>query len=215
MLDAMLNAVGKRWTLTALEDASRRFEAAGMAFEARAYAAEGLGHIGVMTAEGQAKLETLIVNPFVLDAPILSCDRVCGMGQVMLMAEMYDSLLGDSFRTEALRLAAGPEEAAAGEKKAYWYTSLVVPPWLNLRGGPESQARLEAQALGFVEAYLDAAHRAEPCDLARKRRKAAVYSEGLLTHGGPATDPVKAAMGEAFTAELFRRTLFGNGAPEP
>lgn len=41
------------------------------------------------------------------------------------------------------------------------------------------------------------------------REKAKAYSEGLLIHGGPATDPVKVALGADATAEFFRKTLFG------
>ena len=47
------------------------------------------------------------------------------------------------------------------------------------------------------------------CGEEKKREKAAVYSEGLLVRGGPATDPVKAAIGEEKTAAFFRNVLFG------
>ena len=84
-------------------------------------------------------------------------------------------------------------------------SSYVLTP----KDNTEEAERYDAIAADYVEAYLAAAQLAEPCDAAQKRRKASAYSEGLLEHGGPATDPVKAAMGEEFTAELFRQTLFG------
>jgi hypothetical protein len=73
----------------------------------------------------------------------------------------------------------------------------------------QDAARFDGIAADYIQAYLDAAQAAKPCDPDAKRAKAAAYSEGLLKNGGPATDPVKAAMGEDFTAALFRETLFG------
>jgi hypothetical protein len=181
----------------------------GMTFEARACAAPGLGHVGVMTARGPMQMETLVINPFELDAPILSCDRIHAMGQETVMAEMYDSLLGDSFRVDNIVRALGESAAILEKEKESWYAPLIVQPWLHLKGTTGDAVRCDDIAEDYVEAYLAAAQAAGPCDPDQKRRKAAAYSKGLLEHGGPATDPVKTAMGEEFTAALFRETLFG------
>ena len=61
----------------------------------------------------------------------------------------------------------------------------------------------------YLAAYLRACQAAPACDPVQKREKARVYSEGLLTQGGPATDPVKKSLGEEATAAFFRKTLFG------
>ena len=209
MLEKLLDMICKDHPLTEREDAARKFEAAGMAFEARGYDAKGLGHIGVMTAQGPMRLETLIVNPFEVDAPIFSYDRIHGMGQEIMMMEMYDSLLGDSFHNDGLLRAFGSQEDPSGKQQEYWYTPLIVSPRLTLKGTQQDESRFDGMARDFVEAYLAAAQEAAACDAASKRCKAAVYSEGLLKNGGPATDPVKAAMGEEWTAALFRQTLFG------
>ena len=42
-----------------------------------------------------------------------------------------------------------------------------------------------------------------------KKEKASVYVEGLLSNGGPSTDVFKKEFGEAKTAKLFRKLLFG------
>lgn len=210
MIMKLLEEIQKECALTELENASRRFEASGMAFEAKAYQAKGLGHIGVMKAEGPMTMETLIINPFSVDAPIFSYDRIHAMGQEIMVAEMYDSLLGDTFQTEGMSGVAAMREADT-PKPEYWYTPLIIPPGLNLKGTVQDAARFDDIARDFVGAYMKATQAAESCDPVQKRQKAAVYSEGLLKHGGPATDPVKAAMGEEWTAELFRQTLFGTG----
>ena len=209
MLEKLLDAIEARFPLTGNEGATRQFQAMGMAFEARAYAARGLGHVGVMTAQGPMQMETLVINPFERDAPILSYDRIHAMGQETVIAEMYDSLLGDSFCADGIVQTLGESAAILESEKESWYASLIVQPWLHLKGTAGEAERYDAIAADYVGAYLAAAQLAEPCDPDLKRRKASAYSEGLLEHGGPATDPVKAAMGAEFTAALFRQTLFG------
>lgn len=209
MLEKLLDMIRAEFPLTEKEGAARRFEAMGMAFEARAYAAEGLGHVGVMTAQGPMQMQTLVINPFELDAPIFSYDRIHAMGQEIMVAEMYNSLLGDSFCADGMIRAIGDSAGIPEEKQEYWYTPLIIPPGLNEKGTIDDAARFDGIAGDYVKAYLAAAKAAQPCKPDQKKLKAAVYSEGLLKHGGPATDPVKAAMGEAFTADLFQQTLFG------
>ena len=209
MIEKLLDAIKARFALTENEGATRQFQAMGMTFEARAYAARGLGHVGVMTAQGPMQMETLVINPFELDAPILSFDRIEGMGQETVIVEMYDSLLGDSFRADGIVQALGESAAVLEKEQESWYAPLILQPWLHLKGASGDGERCDAIAADYVEAYLAAAQGAEPCDPDQKRRKAGAYSQGLLEHGGPATDPVKAATGEEFTAALFRETLFG------
>ncbi len=209
MLENLLKMIRNDFPLTEKDGSARQFQAAGMAFEARAYVAEGLGHVGVMTAQGPMRMETLLISPFELDAPILSYDRIHAMGQEIMVAEMYDSLLGDSFCADGMARALGEAAVYPDKSQDIWYAPMIVSPWLNQKGAADDAARFDGIAADYVAAYLAAAKAAEPCDAAQKREKAAVYSEGLLKHGGPATDPVKAAMGEEFTADLFRNTLFG------
>jgi hypothetical protein len=209
MLEKLLDAIKARFPLTGNEGATRQFQVMGMTFEARAYAARGLGHVGVMTARGPMQMETLVINPFERDAPILSYDRIHAMGQETVIAEMYDSLLGDSFCADGIVQTLGESAAILEKEQEDWYAPLIVRPWLHRKGNTEEAERYDAIAADYVEAYLAAAQAAEPCDPDQKRRKAAAYSKGLLEHGGPATDPVKAATGEEFTSALFRETLFG------
>jgi hypothetical protein len=155
------------------------------------------------------QMETLVINPFELDAPILSYDRIHAMGQETVIAEMYDSLLGDSFCADGIVQALDESAAKLDKEREDWYAPLIVEPWLHLKGSIGDSERYDDVAADYVGTYLSAAQAAEPCDPDQKRSRAAVYSKGLLENGGPATDPVKAATGEEFTAALFRETLFG------
>lgn len=209
MLEKLLNAIQTRFPMTGKEEAARQFQVMGMAFEARAYAALGLGHVGVMTARGPMQMETLVINPFEMDAPIFSYDRIHAMGKETMVGEMFDSLLGDSFDADGMVKALGEAAVFPDKGQATWFAPMIVHPWLDQKGDAADAPRFDCIAADYLEAYLAAAQAAEPCDPAQKRFKSAAYSEGLLKNGGPATDPVKAAMGEAFTAALFRETLFG------
>ena len=63
----------------------------------------------------------------------------------------------------------------------------------------------------FVEEYLQAYLQTDAPSCAReeKVKKTAYYVEGLLSHGGAATDVLKEELGEEKTATLLRSVLFG------
>ena len=62
-------------------------------------------------------------------------------------------------------------------------------------------------SLQYLQAFLDIAKHAAPCEALPKREKANLYVEGLLSHGGPSTDVFKKGIGEEKTAALFRQIL--------
>ncbi|MBR2578073.1 MAG: hypothetical protein IKE38_03985, partial [Erysipelotrichaceae bacterium] len=67
-----------------------------MNFETQGYEAEGLGHVSTMKAAdaaGMMKMESFIVDPFDVDAPLLSIDRIQAMGKDSLYLELYDTCL--------------------------------------------------------------------------------------------------------------------------
>ncbi len=214
MIQRFLESLGGEYPLgEPMTDDLCEFKAAGMRFRVRAYTASGLGHVSVMSAAGMLglmRMDSLIVNPLDLDAPLLSCDRIRAMGRDILVMEMYDTMLGDSFRTAEIRQAMEKyAELPDGEPKSYWYDDLIVPPSVSKKGARKTSAAFDGLMGDYFDAYRAALRSASACDPAEKARRASVYSEGLLAHGGPATDPVKKAIGEEKTARLFRELLFG------
>ncbi len=213
-IKALLADINSVYKLKKGQGPVRDFSASGMRFHALSYQAEGFGHVGIMTGTGMLglmRIETLILNPFHVDAPIFSYDRIYAMRKDILVVEMYDSLLSGSFHTETLEGIVKDCQSQT-ERKESWYDPLVIPPGLHLKG--KGGAYYDALSRRFIQAYLAASQQADQCEPAAKRRKASVYTEGLLTYGGPATDPVKRSIGQAKTADLFRRTLFGTGDPK-
>ncbi len=208
-----LALVGKSYHLTRHAEGPVRFQASGMDFTAARYDAEGFGCVSLMEAAGMGgkmKMRSLILNPFCIDAPLTSCDHVSAMGTEMLNLEMFDTMLSTGFATDGIDAVAEafrsiPDQAL----QPHWYDDLRFGTPLVKKTDAQGLEALESAAVSFLTAYLEACKAAPACEPEKKRAKAAVYSEGLLLHGGPATDPVKAAIGEEATAALFRETLFG------
>ena len=207
LLDGMLAAVAEKYPLTEREGTELSdFEANGMAFHVTSYDAAGLGFVSAMTAKdptGRTVMDTLVVNPFEVDAPMLSFDGIY-MGGSMLMMEVYDTLLEKGFSAEGLEAAAPALAIAEAEETAYWYDDILLFSWK----GEEN-----TDALACLKAYLEETAKAPACDAAAKKQAAAAYTENLLAQGGIATDMIKAAIGEEKTAALLRELVFGTGEP--
>ena len=216
MTDKLLAMIDAQFPLTELPCGEfGSMKVSGMKFSVRRFHAQGLGPVSVMVAKGffgLMKMDTLIITPTEKDMPLLSYDRVLAMGNDTLIYELYDTLLEsadlsclDTVKTEA---AYQPDH----DLGSHWYDSIKLPQSLSKKGKKKDTAAFDAAADAYLRAYLQAAKNAAPCDAEDKREKAAVYVEGLLTHGGPSTDVFKKGIGEDNTAELFRKTLFATEA---
>lgn len=213
MMEKMCYALQRDFPLTELDCGDFSLQKhSGMTFRIRAFHAEGLGHVSVMTASGffgLMKMDTLIINPTEADMPLFSYDRVLAMGNDTLIFELYDTLLGDC---DLSRLEAVKKNAAAlpeHDLGKHWYDSIKLPVSLSKKGKKAHRAAFDQCAMEYLGAYLKAAKAAALCEAAPKREKGSVYVEGLLKNGGPSTDVFKKGIGEEKTAKLFREVLFG------
>lgn len=211
MTEKLLCIIGERYPLTPIPDSCvEGLKASGMKFNIRAYHAEGLGHVSVMTAKGffgLMKMDTLIVNPKELDLPLYSYDRILAMGNDTLIIELYDTMVEacamDAIRGVNARYQSLPER----DPGQHWYDSIKLPESVSKKGKKLS-TQFEAYTTDFTKAYLSLP--AQPvADPEKKREKTNVYVEGLLLNGGPSTDVFKQALGEEKCAEMFRTVLFG------
>ena len=80
MTNTLLEKIAEKYPLTELPVGDMAtLKVKGMQFCIRAFRAEGLGHVSVMQAKGffgLMKMDTLIVNPFQVDLPLYSYDRI-------------------------------------------------------------------------------------------------------------------------------------------
>lgn len=209
MTEKLLCIIGERYPLTPIPDSCvEGLKASGMKFNIRAYHAEGLGHVSVMTARGffgLMKMDTLIVNPDEVDLPLYSYDRIFAMGNDTLIVELYHTLSRDGFSMEDVKARYTTlTERDPGE---HWYDSIKLPESISKKGKKADTPALSRLATEHLVAYLDAARPTDNPEI--KKEKASLYVEGLLSKGGPSTDAFKKAIGDERTADLFRNVLFG------
>ena len=208
MINDLLSLIAERYPLTDAEDING-LKASGMKFNIRSYKAEGLGHVSVMTAKGMfglMKMDTLIVNPYEVDLPLYSYDRILAMGNDVLIVELYDTIADpDSFGMRDVKESyTDLTERDPGE---HWYDSIKLPVSISKKGKKLNTPRMNELTIEHFKAYLA---EAKPTDMiSLKQEKASAYVEGLISQGGPSTDAFKKAIGEERTAELFRNILFG------
>ena len=212
MTDRMLAIIDKAFPLAEQDCGEyKKMKVSGMGFTIRRFRAEGLGSVSVMVASGffgLMKMDTLIITPTEKDMPLFSYDRVHAMGNDTLIFELYDTLLNSadlSALEEVKKQAAYLPDHDLGE---HWYDSIKLSQSLSKKGKKQQTAAFDEAATAYLEAYLQAAKAAAPCEAAPKREKASVYVEGLLTNGGPSTDVFKKGIGDKKTAQLFRKILF-------
>jgi len=213
MMECMCEMLQGVYPLTELDCGGyARQKLNGMTFRIRAFEAQGLGHVSMMQAAGFFGLmvmDTLIINPTRLDLPLLSYDRVLAMGNDTLIYELYDTLLAPANLSTLENVQTRYEELPAHDLGQHWYDPIKLPVSLAKKGKKSQRTAFDVCAREYLDAYLEAAKSASVCEPAAKQEKAAVYVEGLLTHGGPSTDVFLKALGQEKTETLFRTVLFG------
>lgn len=211
--DKLLERIGKEYPLHTVDPGEfGRLKVSGMHFTVTPYDADGLGRVCVMDVNGMLglmKMQTVIVNPFAIDAPMLSCDRILAMGNETLYFEIYDTRLEAPFGETGLEaVKAKYADLPDKDPGAHWYDGMRLGCSV-FKAGKKITSRVDALTLDYCAAYLAELRRAPACDPAEKREKAGQYSRGLIANGGPATDPFVKQFGKEKTAAFFRNVLFG------
>ena len=216
MIEKLLKTIEAKYPLTE-QDASdfAKLKANGMKFSIRAYRAEGLGWVSVMTASGffgLMKMDTLIINPTEVDMPLLSYDRVHAMGNDTLIYELYDTLVGQPDLSLLDKAKGRTNLLPDHDLGKHWYDGIKLPQSLSKKCKKVQTPAFDDAAHQYLVAFLNASKSAPSCEAQAKQEKASVYVEGLLSNGGPSTNVFKKSLGEEKTAELFRTVLFGTNA---
>ena len=189
------------------------FDLNGMAFITKGWDAQGLGRVSFMEATGMGGAMTmtaLIVNPVKIDAPLFNLDLIALPGKKMLYMELYDTLLAAQ-RNEVpfAAIRDGFADIADIPGKPCWYDDIRYAASVTKCAMAGQEGRLDELMARFGEEYLNLLKDARPCDSAAKKVKTDAYRDGLLDHGGPATDGFLKTWGREKTAELFEQVLFG------
>ena len=214
MTDKLLQEIREIYPFTPCEAPEfDKFDLAGMDFTTQGWKAEGLGQVSLMGATGMGgamSMTSLIVNPVEIDAPLFNLDIIGMPGKKMLYMELYDTLL-NAKRTESIFAAIRDEYADIADipGKPCWYDDIRYGASVTKCALAGQEERLEALIARYSEEYLDLLKDARLCDPAAKKVKADAYRDGLLEHGGPATDAFLKFWGPEKTGKLFTEVLFG------
>ena len=214
MAQKLLQALQELYPFTPCQaPAFDRFDLNGMEFAVQGWDAAGLGRVSRMEATGMGGAMTmtaLIVNPVELDAPLFNLDLITVPGKTMLYMELYDTLL-TAPRNEApfSAIRDGFADIQDIPGKPCWYDHIRYSASVTKCAMPDQQKRLDQLVAQFEEEYLTLLQDAQLCDPAQKKVRADAYRDGLLSHGGPATDGFLKAWGKEKTGELFEQVLFG------
>lgn len=214
VMQQMLDKVNHEYPLT--EKSAGEFanvKAKGMKFQIKQYEAKGLGNVSVMEAKGffgLMQMDTLIINPMEKDLPLFSYDRVMAMGNDTLIIELYDTFV-EKQDISALGLWKKENKNLPDHDLGeHWYDSIKLSESVSKKGKKEHSSAFDKFTIVYFEKFLNSpAAKASVSDRNAKNQKASVYVEGLLSNGGPSTDVFKKEFGEAKTAKLFRKVLFG------
>ena len=212
MIDKLLYKLGEKYTLTEIPTGEfATLKASGMKFTVRAYHAEGLGHVSVMSAVGffgLMRMDTLILAPTKADLPLYSYDRIYALGNDTLIVELYDTMLGEYDGAHLDAVKEKYKELSERDPGEHWYDSIKLPQSISKKGKKSASAALDALAAEHFSSFINACAN-DVSDGAKKQEKTAYYVNGLLERGGPSTDVFKKALGIEKTEKLFKEILFG------
>ena len=214
MTNKILKLIEQRYALKEKNVGSfSTFKAKGMTFTCKAYDAKGLGHVSVMRAKGffgLMKMDTLVIAPENKDLPLLSYDRIIAMGNDTLIIELYDTMGDEKVNLGLInsiknKYSLLPERFAEGNEPKHWYDDIRLSETTSKKGKKAHKTSFDAYTAEYIYSYLSL--NASACDAEEKKERTGVYVDGLLTHGGPATDVFKKELGSEKTKEILQNVL--------
>lgn len=210
-MQRLLDEISKKYKLT--EPGAERYSRMilnGMTFKIDSYKAEGLGFISTMQASGffgLMKMDTLIINPVDIDLPLLSCDRIRAMGKDKLFLEMYDTMVEKTSMDKVAAVKESYSSLPTHTPSSAWYDDIKLRESMFPVGRKKDSATFDEVSLSYIKAYVETDAPAVS-DPEAKAKKIDYYVDGLLSHGGPATDVFVKKVGKEKTAKLFKEILF-------
>lgn len=218
MIDKIIEITSSAFQLKERETGEFKTAKVGpMTFTTRCFEVSGVGNMSIMTGKalfGLMKMDTVVINPFDCDMPLLSYDRIKAMGNDTLIAELYDTRLDKSDTFESMKsLKDTVKDIPDYNLEKRWYDSIRLDASVDKKGKKKDSSALDKLVVEFVSSYIELLKNAPACDRQAKIKAASVYTEGLLSNGGASTDQFVKAKGRGYTEKFFREYLFGTGNP--
>lgn len=213
MIEYALKALRNRYTVTEREIPEySRVESNGMTFYINAYEIAGIGNFSTVRMDammGAMKMDTVVLTPLAVDAPMFSYDRILAMGNDTLLTELYDTCLQASDVSALQAVKDSYAFLPDNDLGTHWYDDLKLSPSLSKKGTDTAETFRQLQE-AYFDAYLDLLASSSACTPEEKRKKTAAYVDGLFTNGGPAADNWKRMIGEGPAKEMFAKYIFAS-----
>lgn len=214
--DSVLAALGRTYALQQ-EDlgADAHLSAKGMSFETEGWKIPGVGHLCIMQMNaffGLMRMETAVIAPTDVDAPLFNLDWVKAFGAETQIAELYDTQLlpwpdecHEAFEFARAQYADLPD-APAGDPR--WYDDVLYPCSFHKKGRGLTE-RMSSAAQDYLTIYAELLAAAPTCDSTEKAAKVRTFAEKLFEEGGPAVDQVTKLFGEQTAERLILQHMYG------
>lgn len=212
MVNKIINIINEKYPLTALDVKEfAKVKAKGMTFTIKAYNAQGLGHISIMSAKGffgLMKMDTIIINPKDIDLPLYSYDRIYAMNNDILITELYNTLsekLDLSILDNTISKYSNLQDRDPGK---HWYDDIKLKQSISKKSKKKDSTSFDNLTIEYLTNYLSLPAN-KTNDLDKKVLLTKNYVNGLLENGGPSTDVFLKKLGKEKTELLFNNILFG------
>lgn len=182
----------------------------GMNFDIRGWEIEGIGRMSALSMNamlGLMKMETLVITPLEVDAPLYSFDFVRAMGNDTLIIELYDTQINPCELDGLDAVKAASAVLPDNDLGEHWYDYLHLSPTVSKKG-KKGKIDLDAMVSGYTDEFIKFLKASPACEKAAKQAKVFDYTDTLLKKGGPACDQFKKMIGVDKTRELFMKFIF-------
>jgi hypothetical protein len=214
--DNVLAALKRDHTLTQNDIGSdARLSSKGTTLETESWEIHGIGHLCIMQMKallGLMRMETIVIAPTGVDAPLFNQDWVLAFGNETQIVELYDTQLSPwpdecqaAFESVTERYKDLPDVPS---KEPHWYDDILYPCSFHKKGKGLSEPLLRA-AQDSLEEYTEGLAALPPCDTAEKTAKVRAFAERLFAEGGPAVDYVTKHFGEQTARRLVLQHMYG------
>ena len=211
-------ALGRNCKITRNEiGGDARLSKFGMTFTTKSYEVSGMGHFCIMRMKafgGIMKMETVIVAPDCMDAPLMNVDWVSAFGKETLIVEFYDTQLSpwpDPLQEEFRKIAEKDADIADRENEPHWYDRIRYSCSYNKSGkGLTERFNQTAQAyIGLFSAQLSEVPRCDGDDRKEKRAKIERFANDLYGNGGMAVNRITKLFGKETAKRVIVQHMYG------
>lgn len=207
----IIKELPKEYKATPIDLKDMKHVKAGIiSFDISAYDVEDIGRISILKGKammGLMKMDTVMVTSLRHDSPLFSYDRIHAMGNDTLIIEIYNTMKERHSYPELLNIKKKYGYLKPHAMKENWYDSLRMEESISLKD--RHHRDMDELFSSYLSAFLKNVKKDKKIETEEKKRRHAVYVNGLLKEGGPSTDVFLKAIGKKKTEFLFKSILFG------